>query len=127
MFHVHKWLQKINDPDALLRLMPPKYQEACKTEFAAQWMLAKPGCNADGTFSEKALADTVNFAKAVGVLSVPDGTPFDPKKFFDNTYAEKSLAKTPAANRWRAEAASVSRASLHGPGSARRHHPAPPA
>jgi hypothetical protein len=66
------------------------------TEFAAQWVLAKPGFNADGTFAEKALADTVNFAKAAGVLKVPDGTALDPKKFFDNTYAEKSLAKTPS-------------------------------
>jgi ABC-type nitrate/sulfonate/bicarbonate transport system substrate-binding protein len=86
--------EKIDDPDALLKLMPPEYQEAYKTEFASQWALAKPAfTNVDGTFSDKAINDTVAFARAVGVLKVPEGGGFDPKKYFDNRFAEKAVAK----------------------------------
>jgi ABC-type nitrate/sulfonate/bicarbonate transport system substrate-binding protein len=86
--------EKSNDPDALLRMMPPEYQDAYKTEFAGQWVLAKPAfTNTDGTFSDQAINDTVAFAKAVGVLKVPEGASFDPKRYFDNRYAEKAVAK----------------------------------
>jgi len=86
----------LNDPDAILKLMPKDYQEANRADFAAQWQLVKPAFAVDGTFSEKALNDTVAFARSTGALKVPENAPFDVTKFFDNTYAKQALVNVPA-------------------------------
>ncbi len=87
----------VNDPAAILRMMPADFQEANRGDFAEQWALAKMAyMQTDGTFSDKAIADTVTFAKVTGVLKVPDQVTFDPNRYFDNTWAKQSLINVPA-------------------------------
>lgn len=88
--------ERLDDSDAILRLMPADFQSTYKNEFAVQWSLAKPAfSNVNGTFSEKAVDDTAALARAVGVLNVPEGSQFDPRKSFDNRPAEAALLRFP--------------------------------
>lgn len=90
----------INNPAAILKMMPADFQEANKADFAEQWELAKLAyMQTDGTFSDKALADTVALAKATGVLDKIDMAKFDAKKYFDNSWALKSIASIPGPKR----------------------------
>ncbi len=90
----------INNPAAILKMMPADFQEANRADFAEQWELAKPAfMQTDGTFSDKALADTLAMAKATGVLDKVDMAKYDVNKYFDNSYARKAIASIPGPKR----------------------------
>lgn len=86
----------IDNPAEILKMMPADFQEANRADFAEQWELVKPAfMQTDGTFSEKALTDTVAFAKATRVLDKIDMAKFDANKLFDNTWAKQAIANVP--------------------------------
>jgi len=84
-----------NDPATLYKLMPASFREANKEEdFRLQWELAKPAfANVDGTFSDKAIADTLKFVKGAGQKGLDN---LDVSKYLDNTWAKKAIENVPS-------------------------------
>ncbi len=86
--------KNINNPDAIFAKMPAEYREA-NPDFAEQWKFVKVAYVVDGTFTNKAVADTVSFALAVGTLKPFTTDKLDPRKIFSNRFAAAAVAKMP--------------------------------
>jgi ABC-type nitrate/sulfonate/bicarbonate transport system substrate-binding protein len=85
-----------NDAAAVLALMPKQFQEVNKDDFAIQWQLFRAAFAVDGTFSDRALKDTITFAVQTGALKEAQATSVDVAKHFDNRFASKSVAALPS-------------------------------
>lgn len=85
--------ERINDPQAILQMMPKEFQQAYGAEFPIQWGLVKTAfVGVDGTFSPKAIADTASLARTTGVLKGDS----DASRSFENRFAQSALSRIPA-------------------------------
>jgi ABC-type nitrate/sulfonate/bicarbonate transport system substrate-binding protein len=68
-------LQKnIDKPDVVLKMTSPEFQKANTESWATQWRLASQGFKppVNGTFTTKAIADTVKFGIDVGLMTTAE-------------------------------------------------------
>jgi NitT/TauT family transport system substrate-binding protein len=88
--------KNLNNPDVLFKMYPATYQ-AANQDYKIQWGLVKSAYGVDGTFTDQELKDTVNFTILIGQLKVPPGATFDPKRYFDNSWALQAIKNSKSA------------------------------
>ncbi len=85
--------ERINDPQAILRMMPQEFQQAYSADFPVQWGLVKTAfVGVDGVFPAKALTDTASLARTTGVLKGDS----DASRPFENRLAQSAVTRIPS-------------------------------
>jgi NitT/TauT family transport system substrate-binding protein len=84
------WLQKAT-PDQVVATVPPEYLLGNKDAYVASYLKLKDAFSPDGTFTDAGAQNTLKYLAAFNPAIKPTEIKLGPT--FDNSYAQKALAK----------------------------------